>query len=193
VSAPSPLHVRLREATREGHARLDGHPLLAPLGAEPLDALAYGDALVALHGLFAPLERALVAGGPLVDWRERRRVPALEADLAELGRRPLVRELDVRLPAELAPAIGVAYVVEGSSLGGQVIARKLARRPGASLPRRFFEGQGDAALPRFRALMALAEERCAPDAHTAAVGAAVALFDAMCAYLDEARALVVGR
>lgn len=92
---------------------------------------AYRQLLVAFYGFYAPLEQALAqfewqALG--LDWAQRRKVPKLELDLQRL-------EVDVatlthceQLPVlpDLASALGCLYVLEGATLGGQIIQRELA-------------------------------------------------------------------
>lgn len=185
MSSPSTLRERLRAATRAGHAALDSHPMLAPLGRDDLDAPRYADALLGLHSLFAPLERRLVEAPPaLGGFEAARRVPHLEADLAELGRGPRVSSLALDVGSSVPASVGVAYVVLGSALGGQAIAARLAKRPGAPLPTRFFASAIGAAA-RFRELMADAERLCPPGAHDDAARAAAAVFDAMVRELDR--------
>jgi heme oxygenase len=94
---------------------------------------AYRQLLEAFYGFYAPLEQALEqfewqALG--LDWAQRRKVPKLELDLQRL-------EVDVatlthceQLPVlpDLASALGCLYVLEGATLGGQIIQKELASR-----------------------------------------------------------------
>ncbi|MEK1943740.1 MAG: biliverdin-producing heme oxygenase [Pseudomonas sp.] len=69
----------------------------------------------------------------LEDWPQRRRSEALRADLQAFACAPV----DVlSMPQQVSPAWcwGAAYVLEGSRLGGQVLARRLqAAQPGAPM------------------------------------------------------------
>ena len=125
---------RLRERTGPWHRRLEAElPLMRPGG----DERVYARYLAQLWGFHAPVERALAlvpglerAGLPVA---ARVKCPALAADLEALG---LSRAEIARLPwCEFSPcptdvpsALGCAYVLEGATLGGQVVRRELLRR-----------------------------------------------------------------
>lgn len=136
------LRETLRERTQAAHRRLD----------ELWDVRAlrqrapYIRFLRANAAALVPLEARLVergVGALLTDWAERTRARAIEADLAGLG---------AAAPFETAPALGTAaeqfgalYVLEGSRLGGVMIAREVARsEDGAVLANRRFLGHGEA-------------------------------------------------
>lgn len=121
----------LRAATRGAHDRVDA--LFSDYDlAEPGD---YGLFLTAQAAAFLPVERALDSAGAsdlFPDWADRRRAALLGADLEELGI-PLPA-LHAAPPFTTAGAIsGAAYVLEGSRLGGAMLARSV----GPHLPRRF--------------------------------------------------------
>ena len=79
ASARTGLHEHLREASRASHRALDRHRVLAPLMRSDLTAAQYGDALAALHGVYAPLEaeidRFLATGAAVFDDASRRKLP----------------------------------------------------------------------------------------------------------------------
>ncbi len=110
----------LRELTASAHALLD-----ATVG--PLDTrAAYRRYLLGLDGFRGAAERWL-AQAPMpdgfADWRPTRITDHLAADLTDLG-------VDARPGTELdfdetpSAAAGVAYVLEGSALGGRIIERQ---------------------------------------------------------------------
>lgn len=89
---------------------------------------SYGQFLQAHAAAVSAVEAALDAAGMaalLDDWPERRRAAELAADLAALG---LAAPLPLAFPAPAGPAAtwGAAYVVEGSRLGGKLLARSVA-------------------------------------------------------------------
>jgi len=113
----------LRNATAGTHARLD-----ALVEAQSFTRRAgYESFLTASAQALSAAEHMLEASGVAAlvpDWPSRRRMPALEADLAGLG---------VRLPAPLeTPAapygrdamLGALYVLEGSRLGARVLLKR---------------------------------------------------------------------
>jgi heme oxygenase len=56
-------------------------------------------------------------------------------------------------PRSLAQRFGIAYVVEGAQLGGQVLLRRIGPRV-APLPARFLEGYGDQCAQNWRSFLA---------------------------------------
>jgi heme oxygenase len=119
---------RLKTETAAAHDRLDAG----------LDLLAGGDryaaALSRFWGFYAgaePLLDAWHAGAGLLDWPERRKLPALRADLLALGLTPAaIDALPVRrfgAAPDTGAGLGWLYVLEGATLGDAVIARRLRR------------------------------------------------------------------
>lgn len=108
-----PILERLRDATRAQHEALDAAVELTTLEQ-------YQRFLVGSFAAVAFLERRIgeVLGGP-VDERSQ----ALHGDLSELGL-TAPDPVDLALPSTDF-AFGAAYVMEGSSLGGLVIASRL--------------------------------------------------------------------
>lgn len=114
----------LRDATAAWHERVDAvfsHPDLA-------DRDAYGRFLSAQAAAHLPVEQALEIGGigeVLADWPDRRRADLIRADLAALGLS--LPPLEPAPPLAGVPALlGAAYVLEGSRLGGALLARSVA-------------------------------------------------------------------
>jgi heme oxygenase len=151
-----------------------------------------------LFGFHSPLEARVDAWASAlaVDWDGRRKTPLLRADLSFLGLDdPAIAELPLcrDLPAlpDLGSVFGVLYVVEGSTLGGRIIARHLRERlavqagAGAS----FFSGYGadlDARWQAFR--RRLTEAASSPDIEARMVIAARDTFDALGRWLEPVRA-----
>jgi heme oxygenase len=181
----------LRAATRSSHHGIDHHPLLTPLVRPELNLKHYGRVLRSFLWIYTPLQEDFArsidrAGGgfELAD-----RVTWLKADIDCLG-------LDRKLPADAwqAPAIfsneelvGALYVVEGSTLGGQVISRQISASLGltATHGARFFNGWGDQTEARWKAFWHFADGICPPTGHAAAAAAAVSFFAALRIGLDR--------
>ena len=114
----------LRSGTTADHERLD-----ALFGGFRLDDPADYRGFLTAHAMALPaIERALDDAGfaeRLADWPTRRRAGAIAADLTALGE-AMPALLDA--PALETPAAqwGAAYVVEGSRLGGAMLARGVA-------------------------------------------------------------------
>lgn len=123
----------MRAATREAHERLE---TALDLMREPLERERFVGVLGRFHGLHAAWEPAVAARpemGALMEGRSR--LAHLRADLTALGLSD--DEVDA-LPASQdaaaladteAGAWGSLYVMEGSTLGGKLIARALAAAP----------------------------------------------------------------
>ena len=119
------VRFHLRTATQALHERVDqaygGHDLG--------DRGAYAAFLTAHARVVAPLERLLAAGPPWREWRPR--AALLAADLARLGAAmPAALPVPAVTGDPIAVRWGLLYVLEGSRLGGAM----LARRVGAGLP-----------------------------------------------------------
>ena len=125
------LRADLRTATADDHVRLD--TVFATFDLS--DPAAYLAFLRAHARALAPIEQALAASGARASWRPR--MPQITADLAALGEAaplPLPLPLGPVSPARLW---GMRYVVEGSRLGGVLLARQV----GAGLPSSYLGAQ----------------------------------------------------
>ncbi|MCC2970789.1 biliverdin-producing heme oxygenase [Massilia sp. IC2-476] len=145
----------LRTATASRHERLDsGLPLSAPLP----DLADYAAHLTMVRDWLAPLE-AWLAGfddGPQRDptLPPTARLALIEADLAEPGMVDTPPRAPASWPSDASAAYrwGVAYVIEGSQLGGAVLYGKLVG-PLAPHPLRYLRGLDVGPGPRWRAFM----------------------------------------
>ena len=123
---------RLRETTKPYHDRLEQHLALLET---PLTVERYRRLLQRFYGYYVPLEKAavpLAAQLPFLplDLPRRRKTPLLERDLSALGVNAGTRaELPCcrALPSlKTVPTLfGCLYVLEGATLGGQLITRHL--------------------------------------------------------------------
>ncbi|WP_326533230.1 biliverdin-producing heme oxygenase [Pseudorhodoferax sp.] len=127
----------LRDATQALHAQLDSQlPLARPADARQSLGHYHGHLRV-LHGWLQDLAPLLQRAGWGLDPLE-----PLRADLAEAGLAGDPPGQAGPLPGtDIAHAWGVAYVVEGSQLGGRVLFQRL-RRAGVQAPLRYLEGRG---------------------------------------------------
>jgi heme oxygenase len=141
-----PLSAVLRERTRVAHA--DCERAFA-LDRRLADRAAYGALLVLLRDFYLPVENALatVVGWdrltPAINIRSRRRAELIETDLAALdgtvaAGRPAATGAQFPALGSMAEALGCLYVIEGSALGGRIIARRVRTALGSDLPVAFF-------------------------------------------------------
>ena len=183
------LHLRLRAATAAAHRDLE----------ETLDWQArvatrdgYRALLARFCGFHARYEP--VIGDALADeafWAPRRRLQALEADLVHLGYSEgevaaLPRPEPIR-PASMPDAMGALYVLEGSTLGGQVIGRHIGQLHGfqdAGLA--YYRAHGRRTGVMWNAFRARLDGLSGdPVAEAAATATATATFDALRLWLCE--------
>ncbi|GJD53957.1 hypothetical protein OPKNFCMD_6737 [Methylobacterium crusticola] len=185
----SAILARLRDETREAHARIERdldweRRIATRAGYRALLARFWG-----FHAAWEPaLARALHDEAFLAP---RRRLAHLEDDLARLGLAPeAVRALPRPggpLPRTRPEALGSLYVLEGSTLGGQVVARAVERRldlrDGEAC--RYYRSHGrdtGAMWTAFRARLE-AEARARPAEVPAILAGAEATFVAMAEWL----------
>lgn len=132
----------------------------------------YARFLTAQAAAFLPVEAALdrAPGIALVeDWDQRRRSDALTGDLAALGVAP-PRPLAAPPLADAEAVLGALYVLEGSRLGGSLLARGVPD----DFPRAFL-APAHSAL--WRGLLAMLENRLVTEGQRAnAIAAARAVF-----------------
>jgi len=119
----------LKAATAAAHERLDGRIMAA---APFADRERYGRFLQVQHGFHRDIdalydEPALAALLP--DIATRRRLPQIEADLADLGVAVPAAEAAPRFAADadLPTALGWLYVAEGSNLGAAFLIKDAAK------------------------------------------------------------------
>ncbi|XDF37784.1 biliverdin-producing heme oxygenase [Paracidovorax avenae] len=180
----------LREATRTRHERLDAALPIARPGATLDDYIRHACALAAWLQALSPLLRILDGGAPAWPLDDPARRDALQDDLADAGaalppcgapdsRSPIDAALAACPGQHAAVAWGMAYVVEGSQLGGQWLYRRLAQ-PLAPHPLRYLQGSGTRTAERWKDFTArLASNVRTPADIEAACAGARAAFDAL--------------
>ncbi|WP_311223495.1 MULTISPECIES: biliverdin-producing heme oxygenase [unclassified Acidovorax] len=187
----------LRQATQERHARLDAHLPIARPDAQLRDYAQHARALSGWLAALAPELRALQTQAPGFAFDDPARLAALQADLqdADLNGAPsdvasvpcstatldTLQQALQTVPTQVtAFRWGLAYVVEGSQLGGQVLHRRLAPRL-APHPLRYLQGSGgNTTGARWREFVErLRDQVRSPDAVQAACAGAAAAFDGL--------------
>lgn len=125
-----PVLQDLRAGTAELHIALEKR---LPFFSDTLDTPAFERLMQAYYGFYQPLEQALLASGAVPDdfnLLPRLKADTLRADLRALGATaddlPLCEDLPVIDSS--AGSLGVLYVLEGATLGGQILRREIAAR-----------------------------------------------------------------
>jgi heme oxygenase len=122
---------RLNQANADAHPAIETHSVLLDPG---LSRATYRTCLRRFFGYYAPLEARMLRSqawrGAGLSYGDRHKTPQLSQDLAALGVTP--EELaqtpwchglpDLRSTARL---FGCLYVIEGATLGGQIVTRHL--------------------------------------------------------------------
>ena len=177
---------KLKEQTAEQHQRLEGKlNILARLNS----AQGYKSLLKQFYGFYRPLEihlgSVMCPSGSLSNYPARRKTPLLEKDLLflDLSERDLAELPQCqKLPTveSEAQAFGCLYVLEGATLGGQIISKYVADKLGYESERgaTFFMSYGAEVRAMWCAFcQALREYATAHDADDEVVAAAVDTFD----------------
>ena len=176
----------LKTETRAAHHALDHHPLLSQLFSPELSSETYALILSSMRGVQMQCETVLA------NFAERlpqhfsydgylnfaSRIPLIDKDLSS------VKNIPQTLPAISNPIslnsigsyIGMAYVIEGSALGGQHIARYLQKvKP--LLPVSFFSSEGFDCKERWNSFWEFANAHCPENEYDIAVATAIQTFD----------------
>ncbi|MFT3933985.1 MAG: biliverdin-producing heme oxygenase [Chitinophagaceae bacterium] len=125
---------QLREATKASHQQLDHqlYPIIQSVSSEQ----AYGHLLTVFYGFYQPIYQrlnAFLSDGTLVsDYQQRRQPYWILDDLKTLDISASSGENCQHLPAidTLSAALGAYYVMEGATMGGSIIAKKIASNTG---------------------------------------------------------------
>ena len=156
AAAPPPgILDRIRRETQAQHKSLERAFRILDPG---LTSAAYRHWLERLYGLHAGFEAAIEPWAEAldIDWESRRKTPWLRQDLRYLG----LSEAELRgiAPCDAVPelgslgrAFGALYVLEGSTLGGRLIAQTLEKRLGLTPASggSFFQAYGELLQPRW--------------------------------------------
>lgn len=142
----------LRQATHHHHVALNRNPMLSPIMEKRISLLEYKHLLLAYLPLYEELESiissTLTDYIPEFDYSQRYKAAWLRQDLlamkCELSNPVEIESYRPCEPSNASELIGLLYVLEGSTLGGQVISRLISQRfsINADAGLRFFCGYG---------------------------------------------------
>jgi heme oxygenase len=159
------IHARLRSATRAVHLELEHHLAIV---SPDVSLVRYTRIIALFYGFYRPIEAGLNrldTFAPPRTFPLRARTELLKRDLLSLGLAvQAISELPTctDLPGLRAPEhfAGCLYVLEGASLGGQVISHslrdklELTDRGGTA----FFAGDGAATAARWKCVLQWLEQ-----------------------------------
>ena len=183
---------RLRDETQHLHKALEND---LPVMRADLQLTDYRRLLARFYGFYVPVDAALarVPGleSILPDWPQRRKIDSLVKDLGALGcmsHEIADLPLCVQLPAipGVTEALGCLYVLEGSTLGGQIIGRHLeaALHLGIDNGASFFRSYGDRVGPMWKTFQEVLRSRD-PAEHERLIDAASETFQSIHGWLKE--------
>ena len=126
---------RLKEETNELHHKLQDNSSFQGVGSPPISREQYTNLLKKFFGFYSAVEEKFTEVKELdsaqFDFDKRKKTSLIEKDLRNLG----ISEAEIKtlsicneLPElnTFGKALGCLYVLEGSTLGGQILSRNLA-------------------------------------------------------------------
>jgi heme oxygenase len=130
-----PVLQDLRAGTAELHIALEKR---LPFFSDTLDTQAFVRLMQAYYGFYLPLENALLRSDAIpadFDLTPRLKAPTLRTDLHALGvsaaaLQGLSQCEQLPIIDSSAACLGVLYVLEGATLGGQILRREISTRLG---------------------------------------------------------------
>ena len=129
----------LKSQTRNQHDQIEQNPLTKAIIENTISPESYALLLRRFYGFYKATEPLLLRSSfwaeNTFEIHQRQRLPMLKADLLCLGHTP--QQIESLTPCPNVPTLqtpaqmlGYLYVVEGSSLGGQVLSRQLSQKLG---------------------------------------------------------------
>ncbi|MVN77935.1 hypothetical protein GO988_16520 [Hymenobacter sp. HMF4947] len=174
----------LRAETRPAHDLLEQNHFNQSLAAGTLSYAATAHFLAKMYGFLVPYEARLRQQNLGPEWEAEARQRAhliledLQVPASALALCPIMPPL-----ASWPQLLGAMYVLEGSTLGGQVIARQLAK---ADIPlRTYFGGYGAQTGPRWKAFCQLLAAAATPANQAEIVQSASLTFQQLSAWLNQ--------
>lgn len=150
---------KIKTATSVNHILLEQSQVLLPISNKNLTRENYRTILTKFYGFFYPLEKLVNQFDQiqlyLPDYTTRRKAGLLKNDLLTIEGIEIYIDFCEDLPqvANVSQAFGCLYVMEGSTLGGKIIAKQLKEqlglddKNGAS----FFNGYKEETGPKWKA------------------------------------------
>ena len=135
---PDPLRI-FRSETHELHQRLEATNVFSQLMRDTVTIEDYTFALQALLNCYSVLEPILIQGLHLYApaYLYVPRLPLLLRDLDNLGANKTIHSDKTEMPQlsslSKAETLGILYVIEGSTLGGQILSRHLIAKLGEQI------------------------------------------------------------
>ncbi len=182
--SPSPILQALRLETRPAHDALEQNTFNQQLTVGTITEEATAHFLAKMYGFLVPYEARLKAQnlGPEWETDTRQRTHLILEDLQQPASSLAI--CSDMPPMETWPQLlGAMYVVEGSTLGGQVITRQLAKQ---NIPlRTYFSGYGERTGLLWKAFCQLLTQEATPENEAEIVQSASLTFQKLDAWLNQ--------
>lgn len=183
-SATPTILQALRSETRPAHDALEQNDFNQALTAGTITEEATAHFLAKMYGFLVPYEARLRQQelGPEWEVFTRQRAHLILDDLQQSAS---ALEICSDMPplTSWPELLGTMYVMEGSTLGGQVIARQLAK---ANIPlRNYFSGYGERTGPLWKAFCQLLTQEATADNQAEIVQSASLTFQKLSAWLNQ--------
>jgi heme oxygenase len=183
---------KLRQETEADHYNVEG---AVPLMHQGLNIAEYVRCLQRIYGVVAAWEERAAEIAP--EWLQsallaRQRSPLLKLDLTWFGvtekddRRPMLPDMN-----SLPSLFGTMYVMEGSALGGQLIARHVeaALRLSGGQGNSYFRGHGSQTGPLWKEFCEMLKLRIPDEQTDAVVVSAKAMFSTFGMWMQRKSAM----
>ncbi|TVT37713.1 biliverdin-producing heme oxygenase [Hymenobacter setariae] len=182
--SPSPILQALRLETRPAHDHLEQNTFNQQLTAGTITEAVAKHFLAKMYGFLAPYEARLRQQdlGPEWEINTRQRAHLILQDL-HLSASGIATCSDMP-PLDTWPRLlGAMYVMEGSTLGGQVIARQLAK---VNIPlRSYFSGYAERTGPLWKEFCQLLDREATSENQAEIVQSASLTFQKLDAWLNQ--------
>jgi heme oxygenase len=174
---------RLRSETRPFHDALEQNEFNQTLLAGDVSAAATSHFLRKLYGFLKPYEEQLDQHrfGPEWHMEERHRAHLILQDLEPATGLPLCPDMPPLTTR--AQLLGAMYVLEGSTLGGQVIARQLTKA--GIETRAYFTGYAERTGPMWKSFCQLLTEESTDENQAETVESASLTFQKLHAWINQ--------
>jgi heme oxygenase len=182
--SPAPILQALRAETRPAHEALEQNTFNRSLTAGTITAAETTHFLAKMYGFLVPYEARLRQENLGPEWEigTRQRAHLILEDLHQ----PASAVAICPTPPPLASwpqLLGAMYVLEGSTLGGQVLARQLAKAGIAQ--RAYFTGYGERTGSLWKAFCQLLAQEATPANEAEIVQSASLTFQHLSAWLTQ--------
>ncbi|NUY82136.1 biliverdin-producing heme oxygenase [Flavobacterium sp. MAH-1] len=131
---PASFVEALRNETSIAHKKLEQLPVSAAILSRDVTTSDYGRYLRLMHDVVSSLERNVhpLISDVISDIDHRKKADHLKRDLHTIGFEPSENTNDPFIQADLTVplSLGIAYVVEGSTLGGRFILKNIQQTLG---------------------------------------------------------------